>query len=184
MERNIKRQQLVSAIQKFVKEEGLGANDVLRRVSDKGCDVSESTIRRILKADPEKENFSFEVLQRVSNSLLNVNALPLPPEEINSPEAAEREALRAVAGLSDVALQDKQETITELEIRLLEANKTIERLEAAIAEANRHYGSIEVQLAETRQKLAELAELAAFRREQLITKDSQMTKLLEMLDKR
>lgn len=155
MERSIKRQQLVIAIQKYAEENGYGAADMYRIVNERGGDVSETTIRRILKADAEKENFSFEVLNRVSSSLFAVNAIPIPADEMDNAEVAEREALRAVSALSDAALQ--------------EANAKIAKLERELAEAER--------------KIKEVLEIAAFRRLQMEAKDVQINKLLNILGK-
>ena len=115
MEHSIKRQQLVIAIQEFAKAEGKSAADIFRQAVEKGCDVSESTIRRIIKANPEEEKFSFEVLQRVSSALFDVNAMPLSAENIDTPETAELEGLRAVSVLSDVALKEANGRIEALE---------------------------------------------------------------------
>lgn len=155
MERSIKRQQLVIAIQKYAEENGYGAADMYRIVNERGGDVSETTIRRILKADAEKENFSFEVLNRVSSSLFAVNAIPIPADEMDTAEVAEREALRAVTALSDLALQEANAKIAELERKLAGAEKTI----------------------------AQLLDIAAFRRQQMEVKDLQINKLLAVLEK-
>ena len=155
MEHSIKRQQLVIAIQEFAKAEGKSAADIFRQAVEKGCDVSESTIRRIIKANPEEEKFSFEVLQRVSSALFDVNAMPLSAEKIDTPETAELEGLRAVSVLSDVALK--------------EANGRIENLETELREAH--------------QKIMQLTEIAEFRKQQMIVKDIQIQSLLRLLER-
>lgn len=153
MEKSIRRQQLVSAIQEYAQQKGMGAPDVLRLCADRRCDVSESTIRRILKADPSRVNFSFDVLQRVSNALFAVDATPTPPTEITSSEEAEREALKAVNVLADAALKEAEEKIIQME----------------------------KQLDEARQKIVSLEELAEFRKAQMLEKDNQINKLLDYL---
>lgn len=126
MEKSQKRQQLVIAIQEFAAQKGMGPADVYRLCLDRNADVSESSVRRILKADPDKENFSFDVLQRVSGALFNVNAQPVPAEQIDSAAMAEREALRAVSALSDAALQEAQGRIAQLEAQLAAANNALQ----------------------------------------------------------
>lgn len=156
MEHSIKRQQLVIAIQEFAKAEGKSAADIFRQAVEKNCGVSETTIRRILKADPEKENFSFDVLQRVSSALFDVNAMPLSAEKIDTPETAELEGLRAVSVLADAALQEAQERVKELEHLLVDANE----------------------------KISQLTEIASFRKSQMIAKDCQIASLLNMLERK
>ena len=156
MEKSIRRQQLVIAIQEYATQEGMGAADVLRRLSDRHCDVSETTIRRILKATPSQEHFSFDVLQRVSNALFDLEAAPVPAAEINTAEEAEREALRAVSALTEAALKDATDKIANLE----------QALEAA-------------QL-----KISKLSALADFFAKQNVEKDAQINKLLELLSRR
>lgn len=156
MENSIKRQQLVIAIQEFAKAEGKSAADIYRQAVEKGCDVSESTIRRIIKANPEEEKFSFEVLKRVSAACFDVNAMPLAPEKIDTPETAELEGLRAVSALSDVALK--------------EANVRIENLESELKEAY--------------QMIAQLTDIAEFRKQQMISKDIQIQSLLNLLERK
>lgn len=155
MEKSIRRQQLVSAIQEYAQQKGMGAADVLRLCAERHCDVSESTIRRVLKADASKENFSYEVLQRVSNTLFEVDATPTPPTEINSSEEAEREALKAVNVLADAALKEAEEKLAQTEKLLHEAQ----------------------------QKIAGLEDLAEFRKSQMVEKDKQINKLLDVLGK-
>ena len=156
MEKSIRRQQLTTAIQEYVQQRGMGAADVLRLCSDRRCDVSESTIRRILKANPSRENFSFDVLQRVSTALFEVDATPTPANEITTSEEAEREALKAVNVLADVALKDAEKQIAQLEKQLLEAEA----------------------------KIAHLIDVAEFRKEQLMEKDRQIDRLFCELAKR
>lgn len=156
MEKSIRRHQLVSAIQEYAMQEGMGPPDVLRLCAERHCGVSESTIRRILKAETSKENFSFEVLQRVSNALFAVDATPTPPTEITSSEEAEREALKAVNVLADAALKEAEEKISLLEKQLDEAQK----------------------------KIVSLEDLAEFRKAQMLEKDKQISKLLDVLGKR
>ena len=156
MEKSIRRQQLVMAIQEYATQEGMGAADVLRTLSDRHCDVSESTIRRILKADASRENFSFDVLQRVSAALFDIAAAPIPPAEINTAEDAEREALRAVSALTEDALK----------------------------EANGKIAQLEKQLAAAMTEIEKLADLAAFLKQQTLEKGAQISKLLDMLDRK
>ena len=146
-------QQLVRAIQEYVVQEELSPADLFRIVTERGADVSESTVRRIAKAEPGKENFNIDVLQRVSTALFRVNDSPLPADEIDSPELAEREALRAVTALTDAALKEAQTRIAQLEEKL--------------------------SLAETRN--AELVDLVSFLKQQLTEKDRQMEKLWQLI---
>lgn len=155
MKKSQKREQLVSAIQEYVAQEGLSPADFVRIVHKRGGDVSETTLRRILKADLSSDNFSFEALQEASKALFNVDRSPIPPEDITSPEAAEIEALRAVASLTDSEFQDAQKRIAELERQLAEANE----------------------------KLNQLTELAAFRKQQMIEKDKQIDNLWRLIEK-
>ena len=156
MEMSLRRQQLVTAIQEFAAQKGMGAADVLRLCSDRRCDVSESTIRRILKANPSRENFSFDVLQRVSTALFEVDATPTPANEITTSEEAEREALKAVNVLADVALKEAEKQIAQLEKQLQDAEAKIEHL----------------------------IDVAEFRKAQLIEKDKQIDRLFCELAKR
>ena len=123
-----KRVQLVRAIQEYIQQEDMSPTDLYKVVTENGGDVSETTIRRIAKADPEMENFSLDVLQRVSAALFKVNEEPIPVEKIDSAELAEKEALRAVTALTDAALQEAQARIVQLEAELSEANFKIEQL--------------------------------------------------------
>ena len=170
MEKSLRRQQLVRAIQEFAAQEGMGAADVLRRVSERNCDVSASTIRRILKADAEKENFSVEVLQRLSAALFDIDAAPIPVEDIGSSEEAEREALKVMSAMQGSALQDAN-------IELASAEKRLEDAELKLAQMQK-------QLAEAEAKIAELTDLADFRRQQMVEKDRQMSRLLAIFDKK
>ena len=153
MEMSLRRQQLVTAIQEFAAQKGMGAADVLRLCSDRRCDVSESTIRRILKANPSRENFSFDVLQRVSTALFEVDATPTPANEITTSEEAEREALKAVNVLADVALKEAEKQIAQLEKQLQDAEAKIEHL----------------------------IDVAEFRKAQLIEKDRQIDRLFDLV---
>ena len=153
MEKSIRRQQLVSAIQEYAQQKGMGAADVLRLCAERHCDVSESTIRRIIKADPSSENFSFDSLQRVSKALFDVDASPTPASEITTSEEAEREGLKAVNALTDAALK--------------EAEKQIEQLEK--------------QLQDAEAKIEHLVDVAEFRKAQLIEKDRQIDRLFNLV---
>lgn len=155
MKKSEKREQLVRAIQEYVAQEGLSPADLVRMVHNKGGDISESTLRRILKADAAKDNFSFEALQQATKALFNVDSSPIPAEDINSSDVAEMEALRAVASLTDSEFQEAQKRIAYLENQL------------AIAEV----------------KLAQLAEIADFRKQQMVEKDGQIERLWRMLEK-
>lgn len=163
MVRSEKRTQLLIAIQKFAKEEGLSASDLYRIVSERGCEVSESTIRRMVKADPETENFNFEILHSITRALFAVNAAPLPVEEIETPEVAEREALRAVAALSEVELQDTVKELDETSSRAAHYKREYEK-------------SLET--------IAELKKIADFRKEQMIAKDAQIDRLLAIIERK
>ena len=163
MVRSEKRTQLLVAVQEFVKAEGIGASDLYRIVSDRGCGGSETTIRRIVKADPEKENFNFEILYSITRALFAVNAAPLPVEEIETPDVAEREALRAVAALSNVELQD---TVKELD---------------EISSQAAHYKREYDKALET---IEELKKIADFRKEQMIAKDAQIDRLLAIIERK
>lgn len=155
MKKSEKRQQLLRAIQEYMSQEGMSPSDLYRRVQERGGGVSDSTIRRIAKAEADKENFSLEVLQTVTNALFGIDDKPIPAEDISSPEVAEREALKAVSVLTDVALQEAQDKIANLEKRLAEAES----------------------------KLLNLAEIADFRKQQMIEKDRQIERLWLMIHK-
>ncbi len=155
MKKSEKREQLVRAIQEYVIQEGLTPADFVRLVHKRGGDVSEATLRRILNADASVTNFSFEALQQATKALFNVDSTPIPAEDINSAEAAEMEALRAVTSLTDSAFQEAQERIAQLE----------------------------TQLAETEKKLEQLIELSAFRKQQMTEKDKQIERLWKLLEK-
>lgn len=155
MKKSEKREQLVRAIQEFASQEGLSPADFVRTVHKNGGDVSESTLRRMLNADPTKENFSFDALQQTSKALFDVDKRPTPVENINSAEEAEMEALRAVTSLTDVALQEAQNKITQLEL----------------------------SLAETEKKLLQMAELSDFYKQQMIAKDNQIERLWKLIEK-
>lgn len=163
MVRSEKRSQLVVAVQEFVKAEGISASDLYRIVCERGCGVSESTIRRIVKADPEKENFSFEILYSITKALFALNAPPLPVEEIETPAEAEREALRAVAALSDVELQDTVKELDETSHRAAHFKREYER---------------------ALETIAELKKIADFRKEQMISKDAQIDRLLAIIERK
>ena len=155
MKKSEKRQQLLRAIQEYVTQEGLTPADFVRLVHKRGGDVSDSTLRRMFNADAETTNFTFEALQQATKALFNVDSSPIPVEDINSAEAAEMEALRAVTSLTDYAFQEAQEKISQLE----------------------------TQLAEMEKKLEQLTELSAFRKQQMIEKDRQIERLWRMLEK-
>ena len=165
MKKSQKREQLVSAIQEYVAQEGLSPADFIRIVHKRGGDVSATTLRRILKADLSSDNFSFEALQEASKALFNVDRSPIPPEDINSPEAAEIEGLRAVTALTDAAFQEAQEKITILEKQLAEA---LERLSV---------------LSDAELKVTQLQELCEFRKQQMIEKDKQIDNLWRLIEK-
>lgn len=149
MERAIKRQQLIISIQKYAEDNDYTARDMLKIVNDRGGDISETTMRRILNG----EAVSIDTLRRVTAALFGVNASPLPADELNSPEVAEREALRAVSALSNTELKDAQTKIALLE----------------------H------ELAEAALKIAELTEIAIFRRKQMEEKDAEIHRLWELV---
>lgn len=155
MKKSEKRQQLLRAIQEYVTQEGLTPADFVRLVHKRGGDVSDSTLRRMFNADAETTNFTFEALQQATKALFNVDSSPIPVEDINSAEAAEMEALRAVTSLTDSAFQEAQEKISQLE----------------------------TQLAEMEKKLEQLTELSDFRKQQMIEKDRQIERLWRMLEK-
>ena len=149
MERSIKRQQLIISIQEYAKKEKLNTTDMLYLVNERGGDISETTMRRILKADAEKESFSFDTLRRISAALFEVNACPIPAEDMKTAQEAELEALRAMSALTATELKDAQAKIALLE----------------------H------ELAEAKLKITELTEIADFRRRQMEEKDSEIHKL-------
>lgn len=156
MKKSEKRQQLLRAIQEYMAQEGMTPSDLYRCVLERGGGVSDTTIRRMAKAEADKENFSLEVLQTVSNALFGIDDKPIPVKDISSPEVAEREALKAVTVLTDVALQEAQAKIAQLEARLTEAEN----------------------------KVRQLTELADFRKQQMIDKDKQIERLWSMIDKK
>ena len=155
MHKSQKKIQLVQAIQEYVGQNDLSAGDLFRLLMAKGADVSETTIRRIVKADAVQENFSLDVLQRVSSALFGVNDSPLPAEEIDSSELAELEGLRAVNALTNAALKEAQAVISQLEKNILQTDI----------------------------KITELTELCDFFKSQLNEKDRQIDKLLNLLEK-
>lgn len=153
MKKSERRQQLLRAVQEYMTQEGLTPSDVYRRVLDHGGGVSDSTIRRIAKADWQTENFSLDVLQRLTDVLFGITDKPKTAAEIDTPAEAEREALKAVTALTDVALREAQSRIAELE----------------------------KLLADSTAKIEQLAELAAFRKSQMLEKDKQIERLWRML---
>ena len=155
MKKSEKREQLLRAIQEYVTQEGLTTADFVRLVHKRGGDVSDSTLRRMLNSDAETSNFSFEALQQATKALFDVDSAPIPAENINSAEAAEMEALRAVTSLTDSAFQEAQERIAQLETKLAEAEK----------------------------KLEQLIELSDFRKQQMTEKDRQIERLWKLLEK-
>ncbi|MBQ1236171.1 MAG: hypothetical protein IIX72_04275, partial [Oscillospiraceae bacterium] len=98
-------------------------------------------------------NFSFDVLQRVSTALFEVDATPTPANEITTSEEAEREALKAVNVLADVALKEAEKQIAQLEKQLQDAEAKIEHL----------------------------IDVAEFRKAQLIEKDRQIDRLFDLV---
>jgi hypothetical protein len=152
MERAIKRQQLIVSIQKYAEENDYTASDMLKIVNERGGDISDTTMRRIIKG----ESVGFDTLRRVSAALFDVNATPLPAAEVDTAQLAELEALRAMAALTEVALKD--------------ATAKVEKLEQELAEADK--------------KLEAVTGIAAFRRQQMVEKDAQIAKLLDLLSKR
>lgn len=171
MKRSEKREQLVRAVQEYVAQEGLSPADFIRIVHNRGGNVSGSTLRRIIKAD-EFDNFSFESLQEASKALFKVDSSPTPLEDINSPEAAEIEALRAVASLTNSEFEDAQKRIAELEKHLAEANEKLSQ-----------FAALENQLTAAEEKLVQLVELSAFYKSQMIEKDKQIDNLWRMFEK-
>ena len=169
MKKSEKRQQLLIAIQEYINQEGLTPSDVFRIVNEKGGGVSESSVRRICKADAEKENFSLEGLHRVSAALFGVNDRPIPVEDIITSEVAEMEALRAVASLTDSALQESNDRIASLESQLADALEKIAKLEQLLSDS------------EIRSQ--KLIDLASFRKQQMIEKDRQISRLWDMVSK-
>jgi DNA repair ATPase RecN len=155
MKKSEKREQLLRAIQEYVTQEGLTPADFVRLVHKRGGDVSDSTLRRMLNSDAETRNFSFEALQQATKALFGVDSAPIPVEDINSAEAAEMEALRAVTSLTDSAFQEAQERIAQLETKLAEAEK----------------------------KLEQLIELCDFRKQQMTEKDRQIDRLWKLIEK-
>lgn len=155
MKKSEKREQLLRAIQEYVSREGLTPADFVRIVHKHGGDVSETTLRRMLNADANTSNFSFEALQQATKALFDVDSAPIPAEDINSAATAEMEALRAVTSLTDSAFQEAQEKILQLE----------------------------TQLAETEKKLEQLIELSDFRKQQMTEKDRQIERLWKLLEK-
>lgn len=153
MKKSARRQQLLHAIQEYVAQEGLTASDVHRLVLKANSDVSISSIQRIITANVETANFTLDVLRGVGEALFGVNDKPMASEDINSSDAAEKEALRAVVALNDASLQEARERIAQLETKLAEANKTIEQL----------------------------TEIAEFRKEQMTEKDKQIDRLWSMI---
>ena len=151
MERAIKRQQLIISIQKYAEENDYTASDMLKIVNDHGGDISETTMRRIIKG----EGVSIDTLRRVTAALFDVNAAPLPATQMTTPQEAELEALRAVSALSNTELKDAQTKIALLE----------------------H------ELAEAKLKIAELTEIAVFRRHQMEEKDAEIHRLWELVGK-
>lgn len=149
MERAIKRQQLIISIQKYAEENDYTASDMLKIVNDHGGDISETTMRRIMKG----EGVSIDTLRRVTAALFDVNAAPLPATQMTTPQEAELEALRAVSALSNTELKDAQTKIALLE----------------------H------ELAEAKLKIAELTEIAVFRRHQMEEKDAEIHRLWELV---
>ena len=149
MERAIKRQQLIISIQKYAEENDYTASDMLKIVNDHGGDISETTMRRIIKG----EGVSIDTLRRVTAALFDVNAAPLPATQMTTPQEAELEALRAVSALSNTELKDAQTKIALLE----------------------H------ELAEAKLKIAELTEIAVFRRHQMEEKDAEIHRLWELV---
>lgn len=149
MDREIKRQQLISSIQKFAEDNDYTPADMHRLVNSRGGDVSATTMRRILKG----EAVSIDTLRRVASALFDVNAAPLPAAEINTPQEAELEALRAVSALTNTELKD---ALTKLSL-------------------------LQHELEEAKLKIVELSEIAAFRRHQMEEKDIQIHELLELI---
>jgi hypothetical protein len=86
----------------------------------------------------------------------DVNATPLPAAEVDTAQLAELEALRAMAALTEVALKDATAKVEKLEQELAEAGKQLEAVTG----------------------------IAAFRRQQMVEKDAQIAKLLDLLSKR
>ena len=152
MERTIKRQQLIVSIQKYAEENDYSASDMLKIVNERGGDISDTTMRRIIKC----ESVGFDTLRRVSAALFDVNATPLPVAEVDTAQLAELEALRAMAALTEVALKDATAKVEKLEQELAEAGKQLEAVTG----------------------------IAAFRRQQMVEKDAQIAKLLDILSKR
>ena len=165
MKKAEKKRQLVQAVQEYMVQEELTPADLFHVVKENGADVSEATVRRIAKAEPGKENFNLDVLQRISTALFRVNATPIPVDKINSSEVAEIEGLRAVTALTDAAFQEAQEKITILEKQLAEA---LERLSV---------------LSDAELKVKQLQELCEFRKQQMIEKDKQIDNLWRLIEK-
>lgn len=154
MKKSARRQQLLRAIQEYVTQEGMTAADVHRLVVKAKGDVSISSVQRIMTADVETANFTLDVLRGVSKALFEVNDKPMA-EEITSPDEAEKEALRAVAALSEAELKEAQQKISEFE----------------------------KQQAESVKKIEQLTELVAFLKQQAAEKDKQIERLWGLISK-
>lgn len=136
MSRQDKTRQVILQLKAVKEERGISLQRIHDITTEKGGNVSFSTVRKIFSEGSENMNFRYEdTVQPVALALLDTDE---PPREVSGVVETEAEALKALVQLKNSIIREQQDTIDSIKAREQEikeeAQKKIDHLRAQIAD--------------------------------------------------
>ena len=125
MSRQDKTREVILQLKAVKEERGISLQRVHDITTEKGGNVSFSTVRKIFSEGSENMNFRYEdTVQPVAMALLDTDE---PPREVSGVVETEAEALKALVQLKNSIIKEYQEKIDKMEEREAEIKAEAQR---------------------------------------------------------
>lgn len=160
MSRQDKTRQVILQLKAVKEERGISLQRIHDITTEKGGNVSFSTVRKIFSEGSENMNFRYEdTVQPVAMALLETDE---PPREVSGVVETEAEALKALVQLKNSIIREQQESLDnsrqrETEIKA-EAQRKIDHLRSQIEEQKKILNERKEFMAERRDFIFRLEE--------------------------
>lgn len=160
MSRSEKTRQIILKLKEVKYERNLSDPQIHRMVTDKGFNVSLSSVVRVFKEGSEDQGFRYEdTIQPIAITLLETDE---PPKEVSGVEETQAEALRQLVQLKNSIIAEKDDTIAYLKEQLAAKEDRLHKQDTLLAERREFIYDKDRTIAELRKEVKSQNRLRAF----------------------
>ena len=159
MSRSEKTRQIILKLKEVKYERNLSDPQIHRMVTDKGFNVSLSSVVRVFKEGSEDQGFRYEdTIQPIAAHLLETDE---PPKETTGAEEAEAEAMRQLVQLKNSIIAEKDAQIAELKELVSFRGSRMQQLDSLLAERRNFIMDKDRTIAEQKKEIKHLQSVRA-----------------------